>query len=136
MPGEMRFEFHAVVSPQENGDAQKEADRLGDGGRPTGSGDSPAQMEDEQLVEQDVGQRGDDSDVQGDAREADAIEEAEHSPRGDSECRASNTWEPERGGELLDLVAEAEGREDEVTRSAYRHEQRCSAKRCPQRHPD
>src|SRR5882724_11872676 len=120
MPGEMRFELHAVVSPQENSDAQKQANRLGDGGRPPGTGDSPAQMEDEQLVEQDIGQRGDDRDVQGDARAADAIEEPEHSPCGDSECRASNTWKPERGGELLDLGIEAEGREDEVTRSAYR----------------
>jgi hypothetical protein len=92
-------------------------------------------MEDEYVVEQHIGQRGRDSDEQCDARAADRVEKPEHAPGGNPERRASNTREPERCGQQLDLGFEAERREHQVTRGTGRHKQRCGAERGPQSNP-
>ncbi len=134
-PGQARLVAAAVGLSQEDCQRDQKAQCLRNRRGPSGAGNAPAQIEDEDLVQDDVRNGRHARHHQGQPRAADPVEKAEHRPNCGAEGGARDARKPELRGQIFDRRRESERRQQEMTRSTDGDEQRRRTQARPHRRP-
>src|SRR6185312_14371480 len=134
-PRQVRLVGLAERHPQKKGKRDRESDRLRNVARPGGAGNTPAQPEDEKIVEDRVGDGRGNGDQEADPRATYAVEKADHRPCRHAEGSARDAGVPKLLREIRDTGSKSEGRQDCPARRTERKEERRDTNRQPECRP-